>query len=278
LRARVRARANADRGRVLHLQEHFKEALAAYDAALEADPKRVAVRRWRGEVLLVLGKYSKAKEALAAYGAAAAAFDDYLKQGGTPSAALYRQRGFARGQLDQHLEAIDDYSRALDAEPKKEEKAPLYLERGKEYLIVKAPQPALRDFTKALQHDPKSGDAYLGCAYAWVKLGDAQKAMTNADQAVECQKNEPRLWLGAARVYTQAGEMIKPNPGQEANQATARAQLQDKAVEFLDTALKLVPPDQQADWREQVMNDPALSPLHTHPRFPKITPRDKGGP
>src|SRR5205814_5833202 len=53
----ARARAEADRGRVLHLLERSDEALAAYEKALQADPGRVDVHLWRGQVLLVQGKY-----------------------------------------------------------------------------------------------------------------------------------------------------------------------------------------------------------------------------
>jgi tetratricopeptide (TPR) repeat protein/tRNA A-37 threonylcarbamoyl transferase component Bud32 len=264
----LRARADADRGRVLQVQESFAAALAAYDAALEADPKHVAVRHWRGEVLLVLHKYGDAAEA----------FDDYLEQGGTPSAKLYRQRGLARAKLNRHREAIDDYSRALDAKPKNEEMAPLLLERGKENLEFKAPGPALHDFTEALRYDPKSGDAHLGCAYACVKLGDAQKAMTHADLAVKCQPNDPSLWLGAARVYTHAGEMIKPDPGQEANQEAVRKERQKQALGLLAGALGNMPDaEQRRAYLHEVMNDPALNPLRGNPGFDKLIDKYKGG-
>jgi tetratricopeptide (TPR) repeat protein len=67
----LRARVEADRGRVFHLQERYDEALAAYHEALKADPSRVDVLLWRGEVLLVQHDYREA----------AAAFDAYLQRG-----------------------------------------------------------------------------------------------------------------------------------------------------------------------------------------------------
>jgi tetratricopeptide (TPR) repeat protein len=250
----LRARADADRGRVLHLQERFEEALAAYDAALKAEPGRVDVHRRRGEVLLVQRRYREA----------AAAFDAYLGEGGAPSVAVYRQRGLAHAKLDRHAKAIEDYGRALEAKPKEDERAPLYLYRGQEYLAINALQPALRDFEEALRLDPNRADAYLGCALVRVKLGDPHKGVVDAENTVKGEPKDPHLWHGAARVYAQAVAQLKPEPGQDARQATIRLRYQERAVVLLRTALTLVPAGQrQAYWREHVMKDAALYPIQS---------------
>jgi eukaryotic-like serine/threonine-protein kinase len=255
----LRARADADRGRVLHLQERFEEALAAYDAALKGDPERVVVLRWRGEVLLVQRNYREA----------AAAFDAYLEKGGARSAAVYRQRALAHVKLGQHAEAIDDYGRALEAKPKDEEKAPLYLNRGQEYLIVNALEPALRDFQEALRLDPNSADAALGCAYVQAKQGEPRKGVADAEKAVKGEPMEPRLWHGAARIYAQAAAQRRAESGQLTS--SAQLQYQERAVALLRTALQFVPADERkAYWREQVMKDTALEPLRGIPAFVEL--------
>jgi tetratricopeptide (TPR) repeat protein len=185
----LKARVEGDRGRVLHLQEQYAGALTAYEAALKDDPKRLDVVRWRGEVLLVQKEYSKA----------AAAFDAYLEKGGTPSVAVYRQRGLARSKLRQHAEAVEDYSQALYAKPKDKERLPLILWRGEEYLAMGAVESALHDFNAALGLDPKNADASLGRAYVRVKLGEPQKGVADAERVVKGEPKEPRLWHGAAR-------------------------------------------------------------------------------
>jgi tetratricopeptide (TPR) repeat protein len=114
------ARAAATQGRVLYREKRPLEALAAFDAAQKADPTYTDVYRWRGEVLLGQGRNPEA----------AAAFDAYLEKGGKPSMAVYRQRGLARSKSDEHAESIDDFTRALAANPDKTEKAALYLDRG----------------------------------------------------------------------------------------------------------------------------------------------------
>jgi tetratricopeptide (TPR) repeat protein len=260
----LRAQAHLDRGGVLHLQERFDEALAAYGAALQADPERVDVYRRRGEVLLVLERYCEA----------AAAFDAYLEDGGPPSAAVYRQRGLAFANLGLHAEAIDDFSRALEAKLPNEERASLYLSRGQVYLASNALELALRDFEETLRLDPGRADAYLGRAYARVKLGDAPPATADADRAVKGEPGEARLWYGAACVYAQAAGQGKAAPGQEKSLARVRAHYQARALGLLRTALERVPGDQrQAYWREVVLKEAALYPIRRLPGFVDLADR-----
>jgi tetratricopeptide (TPR) repeat protein len=263
----VRAPAEADLGRVRHMQERFAEALAAYDAALQADPGLVEILRGRGDVLLVQRRYAEA----------AAAFDGYLEKGGTPSAALYRQRGLARAQLGRHAEAIDDYGRALEAKPKPEDLAPLYRYRGQEYLVINALKPALGDFQTALRLDPDSADAALGCAYVRVKLGDLARGVTDAERALKGRPTAPRLWYGAARVYAQAAAQVKEEPGTEASQARLRSEYQQRAVELLRRALDRVPVAGRAQyWRDNVRRDAALYPIRNTVGFGRLAARYAG--
>jgi serine/threonine protein kinase/Tfp pilus assembly protein PilF len=263
----LRARADFDRGLVLHLQERFAEALAAYDAALEAEPERIEIIRRRGEVLLALQRYREA----------AAAFDAYLEKDGPPSAAIYRQRGLARAEVGRHAEAMEDYSRALEMKPKDEERASLHLRRGQEYLASNAMELALRDFEEAVRLDPSRADAYLGRAYARVKLGNAQQGTADADKVVKGEPREPRLWYGAARVYAQAAAQLKPAPGQEKKQTRIRSFYQERALELLRTALNLVPVDErQAYWRQNIVKDAALAPIRGLPGFVRLTDRFGG--
>jgi tetratricopeptide (TPR) repeat protein/predicted Ser/Thr protein kinase len=254
------ARMEADRGLVLHSQKRFDEALRAYDAALKMNSAYVDVLRWRGEVLLVQGKWAEA----------AAAFDAYLHKGGTVSAAIYRQRALARVQLGRHAEAVEDYGRALDATPKADERVPLCLARGQEYLALNALQPALRDFEEVLGLAPDDADARLGRAHIRVKLGDTEKGVADADRAVkgEPPSKEPRLWHGAARVYAQAAAQMQIEQGSKGSQAWLQSRYQERAVVLLRRALVLVPAKERtAYWREKVLTDPALYSLQHFPPF-----------
>jgi tetratricopeptide (TPR) repeat protein/predicted Ser/Thr protein kinase len=258
----LKAQIDADRGRVLQTQKRFGEALAAYDRALEANLGRVEVHRWRGEVLLAQGRYEES----------IAAFDAYLTKGGQPSVALYHERGLAREKLGRLTEAVEDYSLALGAGPKDEERGALYLSRGQDYLALDALQPALRDFEEALRLQPDNANAALGRALVRVKLGDIVKGVADAERAVKDDPNEPSLWHGAARVYAQAAALVKAPPGRETEQAILRAQYQQKAIVLLRKALDLTPAGQrQGYWRKNVMKDAALDPIRNHPEFVRLT-------
>jgi serine/threonine protein kinase/Tfp pilus assembly protein PilF len=252
------ARVEVERGRALYRQQRFDEALAAYDKALAADPKCIDVYRWRGETRLAQGKYVEA----------ATAFDTYLQKGGTPSAAVFHQRGLARVKLGRNAEAIEDFGRALDANPQAAERAPLHLCRAQAYLAVDALKLALRDFEEALRLQPDNADACLGCAHIRVHQGDLARGVADADRAVKGEPKEPRLWHEAARVYTEAATQLTAEQGKKEDQPRLRAQYQKRAVELLRRALNVVPVEQRpAYWRNDVLKDPALSPLQRLPEF-----------
>jgi tetratricopeptide (TPR) repeat protein len=257
-----RARTAADRGRVLHLLERYDEALAAYDEALEADPTRVDILLWQGQVLLAeaaeLEKGDQSPLARNKYGDAATAFDAYLEKASVPSPAVYQQRGLAHAKLGHHDRAIRDYTRALEAKLKDEEKALLYRCRGQEHLNLQEFKLALGDFEDALQLDRKNADAYLGRAHVQIRLGDVRKAAADAEKVVEDQPKEPRLWLGAARIYAQAAAHLQAQPGQLMLWSNYRK----RAEQLLRKALGLVPAqDLPAFWREKVMKDKVLYPI-----------------
>jgi tetratricopeptide (TPR) repeat protein len=287
--ASLRARADALRGRILHLQGHFEKARTAFENALAANPGRGDVHRWRGELLLaeaareaendksflLQGKNSEV--VLALYREAVAALGTFLNKGGAPSAAVYRQRGQALAKLDQHRDAIYEFTRALEAKPTEKEKARLHLYRGQEYLTIPASQYAFDDFNEALLLGPENPDAYLGRAYAQVRLGDpyqaADKAVRDAEQAVKARPKDPRLRLGAARVYALAVANLQSELGKAARQTAIRV-YQERAEALLRTAFSLVPADQQSAWLGHVRKDKALDPIGSRflARFERATP------
>jgi tetratricopeptide (TPR) repeat protein len=265
----LQARAEAHRGRVLYLQGHFEQAREAYAKALKADSTRVDVYLWQGEMLLAEAVRlendkpfvaQRKDRAVVKYREAATSLGAYLDHRGLRSVAVYRERGQAFAKLEQHPEAILDYTGALEAKPTGKERARLCLHRGQEYLAIPDPQRALVDFEEVLQLDPENPDAYLGRANAWVKLEDPYKAVVDADKAVKGNPKDPRLWLGAARVYALAAAHLHTKPAHAARETASRYQRQ--AEIRLRNAFQLVPADEQrACWQEYVLKDKALYPI-----------------
>jgi tetratricopeptide (TPR) repeat protein len=256
------AKDHAERGRILQRRRQYADAVAAYDAALKIDPGLTRAHLGRADAELELGHY---KEALAS-------LDAYLKKGGRPRVEVYRARGLARAKLGRHAEAIDDYSRALESNPKDEERASLHLSRGEQYLAVNALAPALDDFEEAVRLDPASADAWLACAHVRVQLGDAEKGVADAERAVRGGPKESRLWHGAARVYVQAAGQRKAERGHEEVEARLRHRYLQRAVDLLRRALDVEPAEhRQSYWRDNVLTDAALVPLRGLPEFVRLS-------
>ncbi len=85
----------------------YEAALTAADAARDITPLRPEPDDVRGRAFLALKRYEEAEEA----------FNDFLRQGGAAGADVYKGRGQARMQLGKYLEAVEDYSLAVERQP-----------------------------------------------------------------------------------------------------------------------------------------------------------------
>jgi eukaryotic-like serine/threonine-protein kinase len=250
---------HAERGRILHRRRKYQEAVAAYDTALSLQPASVAVYRWRGDALLKLSNHQAAERS----------FSQYLTRGGRPVADVYVARGLARAQRGNYLGAIEDYTQALVLQPD----SATHAYRGWVYLVREAPKMALDDFEKAIRLNPDNGDAYNGRGYALVKFGEIPRAVADAEAALRCGPQTPRLLWNAARIFAQAGRMDvegtgTPRASWSRLPAQTRADYQDRALLLLRQALDLTPPEQRASfWRDYIQPDSALNPIRRSPGF-----------
>ena len=95
-----------------------------------------------------------------------------------------------------------------------------------------------------------------------LKLGDPHRAAADADRAVEGDPKEPRLWLGAARIYAQVDAQLRAGRGREGGLPGGPSPHRQRAVWLLRKAVRLVPAGQRREyWRKNVAGDPALNPI-----------------
>jgi tetratricopeptide (TPR) repeat protein len=254
-----RCQAHLERGHVLYRAGRYPEALAAYDAALEARPGDAAAHRWRAEVLLPLKRYAEAVQA----------FDRCLKNGGVPSARLYQARALARVQLGDHGAAADDFTLALGLAPAD---TTLLLHRGQAHLACRAAELAVRDFDEVLRRDPGNGFAYNGRAAARAQLGRYREAVADAEEALRLGPPSARLVYNAACVYSQAAGRLEAEQRSKAPRPPgARGHYQGRAAQLLNQALFLLPEDQRGPfWRDVVSNDAALRPIRHSADFARL--------
>jgi tetratricopeptide (TPR) repeat protein len=247
----------AEKGRILHRSHRVQEAVAAHDVALKIDPRYANAHLWRAQVQFELLNYREA----------AHSFEEYLKQGGKPLVELFRSRGFARAQLGDYPEAIQDYTQALAMEPNH---PATQTARGWAYLATGSYQLAQHDFDEAIRLKPENGGAYNGRGYPRVRLGQYRKAIEDAEAALKRgSENTSRLFYDAARIYAQAVGKAQADPRPFSRQAMAW--YQERAVVLIRQALESLPPKGRGGfWRDTIQLDSALSPIRGSTAFIRL--------
>jgi eukaryotic-like serine/threonine-protein kinase len=251
---------HVQRGRILHRQKRYAEALAAYEAALKLQPGNRTVERLRADTLLALGRGSEAL----------IAFDVYLEPTDTDPDA-YRQRGFERARVADYAGAQADFTRALVLEP---DSPSTRARRGWSFLND-ATKLALSDFEAAIKLDPRNGDLHNGRGYARVLLGDYAGGVADAEEALRLSEPiaDVRIRLAtqynAACIFAQAAGKTALATGDPERQALAR-RYRDRSLELIRQALDLLDPPARQPYLKQLAGDPAFDPIRSYPPFKQL--------
>jgi len=112
----------------------------------------------------------------------------------SPTALEYFDRGVAaseKGELDQ---AIDDFTKAIELDPKL---AFAYNNRGNVYRKKGNYDQAISDYTKAIEIAPAETQIYINRAYAYYEdKGAFDLALTDFDKAIELNPNLASAYKG----------------------------------------------------------------------------------
>lgn len=167
-------------GIVLRGEGRDREALAAFDKAVELEPGLASAQWNLSESLLREGDLDRSDEALARAVA-----------GGLPEGAQHVVARAAHyesgGQLARSLALLD---RAIVAHP---EEAGLWLYRGR-YRVQSGDCPsAVADLTRAAGLAPENSDVFATAALAHLCTGDRPAALAALRRAIELAPGEPRL-------------------------------------------------------------------------------------
>jgi tetratricopeptide (TPR) repeat protein len=263
---------HVQRGRQLLRDKRYQEALQACAAALELSPEQPLPHETRGRALLALGRYEQAERS----------FGQYLRNGGEATSDLFRGRGLARMKLGKYPEAVEDYTRALERAPD----ADIYQHRGWAHFFAEAWKLALRDFSKAIELDPAAGDAYTGRGLARVMLGDYRGAVADAEAALRRRPTTPEMLHNIACIFAQAATRAEadpltlPSPPSDGGEGRVRGEadrqsLADsyrrRALKAVHQTLAMLPPEERSSfWRDKILPDAALTPLHNDPEFQRL--------
>jgi tetratricopeptide (TPR) repeat protein len=247
---------HVERGRSLLRDRRYEEALRACAAALKLSPLEPLPHEVRGRALLALGRYEPAERA----------FTQYLRRGGKEESDVFRGRGLARMKLGKYPEAVEDYTRALERAPDGE----IYQHRGWAYFFSDAWQLALRDFSKAIALDPKTGDAYTGRGLARVMLGQYRGAVADAGTALRRKPRTPEMMHNLACIYAQAVVRVAADR-QEKDQQSLADDYRRRALQAVRRTLVMLRPEERgAFWQDKILSEAALTPIRNDAEFKRL--------
>jgi tetratricopeptide (TPR) repeat protein len=181
--------AHRDRGLALgHLGRH-EEALAAYERVIELNPGYLLVYAYKGELLREHGQY---EGALAAY-----------EQGieAIPKAAwFYNGKGDILREMNRFEEALAAYEEALQLDP---HNALYYNNKGCALLDLQKPHEALEAYEHAIKLDPNYSIAYRNKGDVLYEVNRTTGALIAYKKAVELDPQDAYAFQGLGDVLMQ---------------------------------------------------------------------------
>jgi len=114
------------------------------------------------------------------------------------SADAYNNRGVSIYKLGHYKQAISDFDRAIEINPKYAE---AYYNRGIAYGKLDNYGHATSDFDMAIEINGKYAEAYNGRGFAYGKLGNHRQAISDFDRAIEINPNYAMAYYNRAVVY-----------------------------------------------------------------------------
>jgi len=159
-----------------------KEALKAYDKAIEIKPDFAEAWYNKGVALAKLGRYN---EALKAYDKAIKIKPDYSK--------AWYNKGNTLVNLDRYDEALKSFDKAIEIKP---DDAKAWFGKGAILDILGRYDEALKSFDKAIEIKPNYADAWYGKGVALAKLDRYDEALKSSDKAIEIKPDFAEAWVG----------------------------------------------------------------------------------
>lgn len=119
--------------------------------------------------------------------------------------ALYCQRGRLYEQLEEVDKALADYDVAVSLLPGSSN----FNDRGCVHMAAGNLKSAIEDFDRAIAADPKSSMAYSNRAAAYSKMGNVQRALEDYGRAIDSDPKYPNSYSNRAYAYYKLGEYEK---------------------------------------------------------------------
>jgi len=170
---------------------HYEEAIASYDKAIEFKPDYPDAWYNRGAAL---GKLECFEEAIASYDQALVIKDDYLN--------AWNNRGTALYELGRYEEALASYDKALVI---KDDDHEIWNNRGVALGHLERIEEEIASYDKALEIKPDDADHWSNRGLALSRLCRYDEALANQDQALKLQPEYPLWWTNQGIVLARSG-------------------------------------------------------------------------
>ncbi|MEA5506361.1 tetratricopeptide repeat protein [Halotia wernerae UHCC 0503] len=233
-------------GKTLSKLKQYKAALAAYDKAIQIQPDYVEAWSGRGFILQNLQRYSEA----------IASFEKALKlQNNYPE--VWNAKGEVFSNLKQYDNAIKSYEQAIKLKPDYYE---AWYQKGLALQNLKQYEDAIAAYDQAIEIKPDYEQAWYNRGNALVNLNRYEDAFKAYDQVVQYNPNYDPAWLSRGHVlitlrrYPDAiesfNQVIKDNPKNyqawySRGWALHQTQRYDEAVQSYNKAAAIEPKNYQ---------------------------------
>jgi len=140
-------------------------------------------------------------------------------------ALIYNNRGVTYRERENYQQAIKDYDKAIDLDPKF---VKTYYNRAITYDILGNYQQALKDYDKAIELDPKEAKSYNNRGIVYGRLGNLPQAIKDFGKALELDPQYAAAYMNRGIAYHKLG-----NLPQALSDLKSAARLGDKAAQDL---------------------------------------------
>src|SRR6266851_6060494 len=196
-------REKCQEGDQLLKQQHYTQALHAYEEALQMDPRNFHAWNGKGTALYHQGNYKKAYEAY-----------QRATEIDPGSAVVWVSAGMTLNRLQRFQQALVHFQRALNIDPRY---VAAWNGMGNARSSLRDFTGAVDAYTRALLVNPRSAVAWCNKAEALIRLGHNRAALDALNEATELDRSYARAWTLKADVYEALGN------SQEAQKARRRA-------------------------------------------------------
>ena len=114
----------------------------------------------------------------------------------------YNNRGNGYANLNNEKQAVADYDRAIEINPKF---AAAYVNRGGSYFKLGNYKQAIEDLDRAIEINPRDADAYSNRGAAYAMLGNRRQAIWDYDRAIEINPEFAEAYTNRGVSYAALG-------------------------------------------------------------------------